>query len=272
MLSEDRQYYVTGSQAHRVMAEHEKELSAGDFTLSDFPEREQLISFVGDFYKSKGSCPLVRDAKAAEIVVSGAQIKEVYAYLESLKPVFTKGMESYAREIVKHQLVSEREENYSGRDTERGNEQEHLAVAALESKLGYEFDFTGDEQEFFHLDYLGLTPDGAHYDDTFMVDQGLEVKCPKQDIHMKNLCTLKNQDDLLAEYPEYYWQCMTGLAVTTASVWHFGTFNKDYKTERGDFRLVHIPIYPVKSHIDLLLKRSEAVVKRSKQILEEITQ
>lgn len=266
MLSSNRQYFVTGSQASRVMAGYEEELVKP--LHPDFESSHLIVKAVSDFYEEHNKCPLVRDIVNAGFKASSPEVKECFAYVKSLKPIFTDGMLSYAREIAKHQLVTEPEETFRGYDMERGNEQEHLAVEAFEKVSGLSFDFTGDEQEFLNLDYLGLTPDGAHYDDLFMIDQGLEVKCPKQDIHMKNLHLLKTQDDLLREYPAYYWQCMTGLAVTTAHTWNFATYNGTFKE---GYQVVHLEVKPVQKHIDILLKRSQAVIEKSREILKEVT-
>ena len=57
------------------------------------------------------------------------------------------------------------------------------------------------------------SPDGVLLD----ADGTVEVKCPTLKTHAEYLVSVGNAADLLAIKPEYYWQCMSHMAVTGAA-------------------------------------------------------
>lgn len=271
MLSDDRQNYVTASQAHRVMGGFEKEL------VKKTPLKKPLILGIStkvlnskkfhEWLSKQAKKPLVGECKTAGFKVMGKDIDECWNYLESIKPtpkIFTIGMETYALELSKIPFVESVITNdFKSSDMERGNEQEYLAIAALEKHLNIKFDHTNEDQEFFKNTIMGCTPDGVNYNEIFMPEIGGEVKCPNQDIHQFNLLHMKCQDDLLKHYPVYYWQTQVGLEVTGAKCWYWASFNESFKE---GYQLVVVKITPNKDHIDLLNKRVKRVIDRAEEI------
>jgi hypothetical protein len=260
-LSEERKFMVTGSNAFRVMAGFESELNKYEF--EPFDNWELVTTMVGDGITD------IKTLKEHVKDITAEKRDRVLKLIRSNKPFeLSKGMETYAMEIAKASFVIEEEgDGYKSKAMEDGNINEIDAVIAAEKHLGVEFEFTLDEQEFFKIHNIGLTPDGMLLNELFMPKEGLEVKYPTQDIQFFNAVYIKSQDDLLEHYPNYYWQCMTGLAVTKADKWHWLSHNPGLD-ERVN--LTYIQVDPVKDHIDILLKRSGMVMDRVEEIVRSL--
>jgi hypothetical protein len=262
-LSNERDYIVTGSNAFRVMAGAEQELQLQDYKFEPFEGWEKVKEMIDHG---------ITDIKTLKCHVKGVTAErrdKVIEFLKRNKPFeITKGMESYAMDIARAYFIDEKEETYQSEAMKNGSLNEINAVIAAEEYLGVDFEATLDDQQFFRLENIGLTPDGILFDDLLLPKEGLEVKNPTQKVHFFNLYKIKTQDDLLKHYPEYYWQCMAGLLVTGAKKWHWFSHNETF----GPYKLVHVEVLPIQKRMDLLLKRSELVVKRSKEIVEELNQ
>lgn len=259
MLSEDRQYYVTASQCHRVMASFETELEGRS---AEKPERLDVLGWIND----NKVLPKAGDLKAVDIVASGAEIKEAWTYYKSKIQVFSEGMESIATEIAMSQFINERDVNYNSKDMERGNLQEGEAVLKLGELLGIDFVDTEENQKFHTKETLGVTPDGIELGG-LSYKSCAELKNPKDTTHMKYLSTLKSVDDMLKVCPEYYWQAQCGLYVTGAETYHWMSYHKGFKE---GYQMVYIPIKPNPEHIDMLVERSIRVSERVPVIIESI--
>lgn len=59
------------------------------------------------------------------------------------------------------------------------------------------------------------SPDGLILDDG-VVEGTIEIKCPKPSTYLEYLSEIKDADSLLNVNPEYYWQCISHIAVTSA--------------------------------------------------------
>ena len=259
MLNDDRKYYVTASQAHRVMAGFESEL-AGREILE--PETPDLLSWIDE----NGIKPKVTPLKDIGIIATGKEIEAAWKYLQAQTVVFSDGMESVAREIAMTSFIRQRDEGFKSKDMERGNNQEGEAVAALSAKTGVEFTATEENQQFLTLGNLGVTPDGVELDG-FEYKSCAEVKNPKDTTHMKYLSEIRDTESFLSVVPEYYWQAQTGLHVTGADVYHWASFHNGYD---GKYQLVYLPIKPNKKHIEMLVERADRVLARVPEIVESI--
>jgi hypothetical protein len=262
MLNPDRKYFLTASIAHRAMAGFELELAGRSMIKPDIDAFDEIKKH----YDKTNENPLVGDIKTEELNVTGKEITAVCKYLKAIKPVFSDGMESVAREIAMNAIFKQRDDGLKTKDMERGNDQEGEAVIALQDKINIEFTNTLEDQTFLTKGNLGVTPDAIEYND-FIVKSCGEVKNPKDTTHMKYLATLKDQKDMLKECPDYYWQAMAGLEVTNAEVYHWASYQNGAE-ER--YQLVYVPIYPVSEHIEMLKIRAERISKRVPVIIEEI--
>jgi len=264
MLDESRKYYVTASQASLVMAGFKQELLGKTAIKPDI----EGFKAIEDWIKKNNSLPKVGELKAIGVTASGVEIQEVTKYLKSQVKVFSEGMETVARQIAMAKFISKRDEQVKTEYMEHGNIQEGEAVAYLEGLTGVKFSNTEDQQSFMTRNSLGVTPDGLQMDG-FNVVSCAEVKNPKDTTHMKYLHLIHNQDDLLEVVPEYYWQCQTGLYVTECEKYHWLSYHKEF-TKMGDYRGVYVCVEPVQEHIDMLVERSERVLKAVPGIVESI--
>jgi len=259
-LSKERNYIVTGSNAHRIMGGVESQLK--EYFFSEFDQWQTAYMLINDGITD------IRTLKKHIKDITAEKRDRVLKLIKSEKPFeMTKGMFSYAVEIAMAYFVTEKESGYQSRAMQNGVLNEIDAVMAAEKYLGVEFDLTVDEQEFFKKDNIGLTPDGILFNELLLPSEGLEVKSPTQEIHFFNIKNVKTQKDLLNYYPEYYWQCMTGIAVTGTNKWHWASYNESFF---DGYQLAYVEVFPVKDHVNLLLERAEMVVKKSLEIVEEI--
>jgi len=261
-LDPRRGEFVTASTAHRVMAEFEEELTM-QARKFDFEINNDLLALM----QQKLVKPLISVLKTQGIKITGAVRDMHYEYVKSLTPVFTKGMESYALELVNNYYRIEDRSGFKTEDTERGNDYEQFAVEAAEKSLGFKFDLTGKDQDFFSEGSLSCTPDGVKYNDIFMIERGLEVKCPNDNNHIFNFVNVNNQQDLLKHHSDYYWQCQTALHVTGAEVWYWASWNNN-RPEWQQLKIIEIR--PNELHINLLKKRADRVIEYRDNAIKKI--
>ena len=260
MLNNDRQRFVTASQAYRVMAGFELEL-AGQTMESPDIEADAM-----DFIKKLPIKPKVGDLKKTGFDLSGAEINEAWTYLKAITPVFSEGMGSVAREIAMNDFIESRDEGYKSEDMERGNEQEGEAIIALSKHIGVSFTDIEDGQKFLTSGNLGVTPDGIEHDG-FNIESCAEVKNPTDTTHMKYLHLVHDAESLLRVRPLYYWQAQCGLFVTGAKKYHWASHHNKFIES---CRLVYVSIERNDEHIDMLIKRAERVISRAVDIKTEI--
>lgn len=103
-------------------------------------------------------------------------------------------------------------------------------------------------------EWIGCSPDGLIGD-----DEGLEIKCPNSDTHLRYL---NRPEDLL---DDYRYQCVGGLLCTGRERWHLYSYDPRFESER--MRSVHVIIERDEAEMCLLGNRlNEAIDK-----VEEIT-
>ena len=260
MLNKDRQRFVTASQAYRVMAGFELELSGQTMPVPDIDTNHL------DYIKQFKSKPKVGELKTAGVDLSGAQINEAWVYLKAITPVFSEGMESVAREIAMADFIESRDEGYKSEDMERGQEQEGEAINALTNHTGINFTAIEDGQKFLTNGNLGVTPDGVEYDG-FNIKSCAEVKNPKDTTHIKYLYFIHDDKSLLSTQPLYYWQAQCGLFVTGAKIYHWASYHNNFIES---CRLVYVPVVRNDEHIAMLITRADRVIKRADVIKAEI--
>lgn len=263
-LDKDRDNFITASEAHRVMADYELELRGQKMSRPDVQHYEGIRQWIG----RTGRIPKVLELKAVGIIATGEEIKQVWRYLKAKIKVFSEAMESVAREMAMNQFIEVKDTGYKSEDMERGDIQEGEAVARLSAYLNVDFKNTTTEQIFLSDGDLGVTPDAIEYSGFTITSCG-EVKNPNDDNHMRYLHLIKNQADLLAVRPVYYWQAQCGLAVTGAKIYHWASYHNGFDPE---YRLVYVPVVANNEHISMLKQRASRVLKRVPDIVAEIRQ
>ena len=256
MLNKDRERFVTASQASRVMAGFELELAGRNM------EKPDVDAEMFEYISKANTKPLVGDLKKIGISATGAEVNAAWSYVRATTLVFSDGMESVAREIAMTYFIESRDESYKSLDMERGQEQEGEAINALVNHAGINFTAIDDGQKFLTNGNLGATPDGVEYDG-FEIRSCAEVKNPKDTTHMKYLLMVHDEKTLLNVEPSYYWQAQCGLHVTGAKTYHWASYHNGFIE---NCRLVYVSIQRNDEHIDMLIERSERVMKRAGEI------
>jgi len=132
---------------------------------------------------------------------------------------------------------------------ESGIEREPFARMAFEAATGKIVREVG----FIKHDFLrcGASPDGLIDD-----DEGLEIKCPDADTHLRYL-------DLVDQPPdEYEWQVHGGLYVTKRKVWNFVSWHPDFPPE---LQLHIVRVKQDKARMDALHVEMTGFLKQVKQ-------
>lgn len=262
-LNNDRKFFVTASACHQVMAGFETELAGRNAVKPEFEGDDLLLESM----VNSGVKKLVSEYKDLGIKVSGAQIADMWKYIQSQKKPFTDGMQTTALQVAMAEFIDLRDESYKSLDMERGNVQEGEAVLALAEETGVDFTHTSHEQIFLTDGDLGVTADGVEYGDNFGIRSCAEVKCPLDKTHMKYLALIGNQADLLKVMPNYYWQAQCGLAVTGADTYHWASYHNGFKE---GYNLVYVPIKPNLEHINMLRTRAARVMEQVPLIIKDI--
>lgn len=108
-------------------------------------------------------------------------------------------------------------------------------------------------------EWIGCSPDGLIGD-----DEGLEIKCPNSDTHLRYL---NNPIDLL---DDYRYQCVGGLLCTGRKRWHLYSYDPRFESER--MRSVHVTIERDDAEIARLRARLDAAIIKVKSFLINDTQ
>lgn len=114
-----------------------------------------------------------------------------------------------------------------------------------EARISFILETGLDVQEVGFVEYsewVGCSPDGLIGD-----DEGLEIKCPNSDTHLRYL---NRPEDLL---DDYRYQCVGGILCTGRKRWHLYSYDPRFESER--MRSVHVIIERSEPEICLLGKR-----------------
>jgi hypothetical protein len=129
--------------------------------------------------------------------------KEKAAAEEKNIHCFSKGAKTYILEKASEFIYPQYEFKYQSASMEWGMDNESFALEEYQRRFK---DFTFQDVSFVELgndnasspDLAGLFKD---------IPSGVEVKCPSQLNHVKNILNVKTAEDLLKYYPAYFYQC-----------------------------------------------------------------
>lgn len=121
------------------------------------------------------------------------------------------GAMTYVMECVAEHLTGQpAKEEFDSRATTWGNENEPLAKAIYEAVFECRVDYSGFIE---HTERVGGSPDGLVNE-----DGAVEFKCPYTITSHLTHMLFTSPDDLKAEKPEYYWQCL-GVMLIASRIW-----------------------------------------------------
>lgn len=103
-----------------------------------------------------------------------------------------------------------------------GTERESEARDLYEQIMDCKVHETGCTDSSFVKGFAS-SPDGLVLEDG-VVEGTIEIKCPKPSTYLEYLSEIKDADSLLSVNPEYYWQCMSHIAVSSARWCDFITY------------------------------------------------
>lgn len=126
-----------------------------------------------------------------------------------------------------------------------------------EARISFILETGLDVQEVGFVEYsewVGCSPDGLIGD-----DEGLEIKCPNSDTHLRYL---NRPEDLL---DDYRYQCVGGLLCTGRKRWHLYSYDPRFESER--MRSVHVIIERSEPEICLLGNRLNEAIDKVEEII-----
>lgn len=164
-----------------------------------------------------------------------------------------KGLETYITTMMSEHYSTGEKEQFTSKDTERGNELEPIARAIYE----FENDVTVDEVGFIeHNEFVGASPDGL-----VAQDGGTEIKCVNDLNYFKYLLNGENEID-----SGYIWQIQMNLLITGRKWWDLIIYNPNFKKSMCVFRIT-----PDQKKFDALLAgfaMGEEMIKNIKSKIE----
>lgn len=126
-----------------------------------------------------------------------------------------------------------------------------------EARISFILETGLDVQEVGFVEYsewVGCSPDGL-----IGYDEGLEIKCPNSDTHLRYL---NRPEDLL---DDYRYQCVGGLLCTGRKRWHLYSYDPRFESER--MRSVHVIIDRSEPEICLLENRLLEAIDKVEELL-----
>ena len=126
-----------------------------------------------------------------------------------------------------------------------------------EARISFILETGLDVQEVGFVEYsewVGCSPDGLIGD-----DEGLEIKCPNSDTHLRYL---NRPEDLL---DDYRYQCVGGLLCTGRKRWHLYSYDPRFESER--MRSVHVIIERDEAEMCLLGNRLNEAIEKVEEII-----
>ena len=126
-----------------------------------------------------------------------------------------------------------------------------------EARISFILETGLDVQEVGFVEYsewVGCSPDGLIGD-----DEGLEIKCPNSDTHLRYM---NRPEDLL---DDYRYQCVGGLLCTGRKRWHLYSYDPRFESER--MRSVNVIIERSEPEICLLENRLLEAIDKVEEIM-----
>jgi hypothetical protein len=145
----------------------------------------------------------------------------------------------------------------------------------IRTTKNYDMQYCGSDKPIF-LEYeplkrdCGGSPDAVHIsegNDTFKVDFGAEIKCPKNPINHFDRLKWKNQWDIQQYYPQAYVQIQNLMLITGAPSWDFVSYDERMKDKNLQIKI--ITVYTDKRTQDNLHFRLLRAIEERKKILQE---
>lgn len=112
-------------------------------------------------------------------------------------------------------------------------------------------------------DHAGGSPDG-------LIETAgiIEIKCPYNSENQINYLLLKDQWDLKAEFPEYYWQCQANLLFSERDYCLFATY--DPRMKKAEHMMKTLTVEKDEDDHKLILERLAFAIKEKEEILNSI--
>lgn len=181
---------------------------------------------------------------------TASEIYKLMTEPRSKKDLISQTAETYILEKVHERLTGMVKIGFNNYATEWGVEHEPLALKWY-SKI------TGNEVKDPYLVYHKSIKNFSCTPDSFVNDNGLiEVKCPANGAnHLKHF--MIHSDEYFKEnFKEYYWQCVSQMAITEMDFCDFTSFDPRINNDKGMY------IYKLNRNLEaenaLLLKVKEA--------------
>lgn len=140
-----------------------------------------------------------------------------------------KGLITYIVSMMAEYFSSGEKEQFTSKDTERGNELEPIARNIYE----FENNVTVDEVGFIeHNEFVGASPDGLVGE-----DGGTEIKCVNDLNYFRYLLNGSDEIDT-----SYIWQIQMNLLITGRKWWDLIIYNPNFKKSMCVFRITPDPV------------------------------
>lgn len=143
-----------------------------------------------------------------------------------------------------------------------GKETEPEAVEYFQKVTGLECEEVGFQT---WGDHAGGSPDRLIGE-----TEGLEIKCPFQSENQIGYLMLTDWYDLKANYPEYYWQCVSLMLFTDRKRWHFCTYDPRMIEDKHKLTHMVIELEKIEEDIDLLVGGIENAVRLKLEMLQTL--
>jgi hypothetical protein len=175
---------------------------------------------------------------------------------------------TYVKKIVA-EYISGSHIEITSKEMDWGNHYEPIARNLFSKVTGFQITEI-DNYTTPDFPECSCTPDGVNMSERF----GIEIKCPfTLESHLENLL-LKDQYDLLAEKPEYYYQIQFNLMLTNLQKWYYISFHPEFINEiegkEVDKRLFAIPILPDLNVFDKIKSQINKALTYKHQLLQLI--
>jgi len=171
----------------------------------------------------------------------------------------SKTTETYIRTKVAETLTGQCAPQVFSYATAGGDEMEPFAAQEWATRKGLEYEILS----FVPFgDHAGGSPDRKIKGS----DRLIEIKCPYNSANQIDYLMLTDQWDLMRNYPEHYWQCMSNMLFTNTKFCDFIAY--DHRMNDPKHQIAHIEVKVINEHFDRIIIKLEAAVKEKLQLLQ----